>query len=85
MRVVGVRLEGGDRITRSADRRSFAFTFVNYGAVDGPDFTTACAPTITVSHPRVSTRPLGAQHVYLGADKSNPAAVPFTVHRTAAT
>jgi hypothetical protein len=82
MHLQRVRLEKGDRVVLSHDRRTIVFAFANHGAVDGVNFTTACASTLTVSRLHVGRHRLAPAHVYLGSTKQHPAAVPFTLHRT---
>jgi hypothetical protein len=79
-----VRLEKGDRVALSHNRRTLAFSFANRGYIDGVNFHTYCAARLTVSHLLVGGSRLGAADVYLGATKVHPAAVPFAVHRVAA-
>jgi hypothetical protein len=82
MRLERVRLEKGDRVILSHNRRTILFRFVNHGAIDGINFHTDCATKLTVSHLRVAGHGLATSHVYLGATKAHPADIPFTVHRT---
>lgn len=81
MRIDPVRLEGRDTLALSANHRILTFTFYNYGHIDGVNFHTDCASTLTVSHLTRGTTALGPSHVYLGAHRLHPAHVPFTVHR----
>jgi hypothetical protein len=83
MRYTPVKLEKGDIVKLSNDRRTLSFSFVNYGRIDGADFHTDCAASLTVSRLHVGDADLSAGHVYLGADERHPAHIPFTVHRTA--
>ena len=76
-----VRLEGRDTVALSANHRVLSFTFYNFGHLDGVNFHTYCASTLTVSHLMRGTSNLGPAHVYLGAHKAHPSAVPFIVHR----
>ena len=81
MRIDPVRLERGDVLRLSPDRRSFVFAFADYGKVDGVNFHTDCAATLAVSRLHVGTAPLPANRVYLGRYEAHPTAVPFTLHR----
>jgi hypothetical protein len=81
MRMEPVKLEYGDVAHLSPDHRDIAFAFSNHGHIDGIDFHTDCARTLTVSHLYADVRRLSANRVYLGATKVNPAHVPFVVHR----
>src|SRR4051812_8735704 len=85
MKIDRGRLERGDRVALSNNHRTLVFAFATHGYLDGVNFPTFCAARVTVSHLRVGDHRLGATHVYLGATKAHPAAVPFTVHRAAAT
>ena len=76
--VSSVRLEGHDSRTVSADHHTIAFRFENHGAIDGLNFRTRCAPSITftfVSDGKV----LPASKVTIGHDGVNPASDPFTI------
>src|ERR1700689_3353773 len=44
-----VQLEKSDTFSVSADKHAITFLFKNYGAIDGLDFFTHCAPSITFS------------------------------------
>ena len=81
MRIDPVMLERGDVARLSANHRSLIFAFANYGHIDGVNFHTDCAPSITVSNLNVGNAPLTPDRVYLGATKAHPAHIPFTVHR----
>jgi len=76
-----VRLEGRDAAWLSADRRTLGFRFYDYGHIDGVDFVTACATSLTVAGLRIDGRPLPADRVYLGRYRQHPAQVPFTLTR----
>jgi hypothetical protein len=78
-----VKFERRDKVWLSADHKSLYFRFVNHGWVDGINFRTACATTLTVSSLKVGTTALPASRVYLGRHRAHPAAVPFTVSRKA--
>ncbi|HTZ43367.1 MAG TPA: hypothetical protein VMB79_05845 [Jatrophihabitans sp.] len=81
MRIDPVRLEGHDTVRLSADHKTLAFAFADYGHIDGVDVHTDCASTLVVSHLHVGTAELPAGRVYLGALERHPAAVPFVLHR----
>ncbi|MGN6606912.1 MAG: hypothetical protein ACTHMS_07875 [Jatrophihabitans sp.] len=81
MRLDPVRLERGDVVRLSADRRTLSFAFVDYGHIDGVDFHTDCAASLRVGRLHVGNANLPAWRVYLGSKERHPAAVPFTVHR----
>lgn len=81
MRIEPVKLERGDVLTLSANHRSIVFSFADYGHIDGVNFHTDCAASITVSHLNLGSARLPATRVYLGETKAHPARIPFTVHR----
>jgi hypothetical protein len=81
MRMEPVKLEKGDVARLSADHRTLYFAFVDYGHIDGVNFHTDCAATITVSHLNAGNVRLPTSRVYLGKYEVHPAAVPFTLHR----
>ena len=83
MRMDPVKLEKGDVARLSAGHRTLYFAFVDYGHIDGVNFHTDCAKTITVSHLNAGNVRLPANRVYLGKYEVHPAAVPFTLHREA--
>ena len=76
-----VRLEAKDQVWLSADHKTLHFRLNDHGWIDGADFRTACATTLTVSHLKTGTSALPADRVYLGHSKVHPAHTPFTVHR----
>lgn len=83
-RFVGVnriRKEKQDKVWLSGDRKTLYFRFVNHGKIDGVNFRTACATSVTVNDLTVGAKALPVARVYLGKDRSHPAAVPFTVYR----
>lgn len=75
------RLEAGDVVRLSADRKAIVFAFVDDGHVDGLDFTTDCATRVEVSHLNVGDTALPASRVYLGGHRVHPSRVPFTIAR----
>ncbi|MEO7286969.1 MAG: hypothetical protein ABI140_08625, partial [Jatrophihabitantaceae bacterium] len=81
MRIDPVRLEAGDVARLSADHRSLIFAFANHGHIDGVNFHTDCALSLTVSHLNVGRSALTPDRVYLGITRAHPARIPFTVHR----
>ncbi len=81
MRIDPVKLEKGDIAKLSANHRTLVFVFSNYGYLDGVNFHTDCASTLTVKNLHVGSSKLDRDHVYLGATKAHPKSVPFTVHR----
>jgi hypothetical protein len=83
MRIDPVRLEKGDVMTLSGNHRTLTFAFADYGRIDGVDFHTDCAASLRVDRLHVGNANLTRDRVYLGARKTHPSAVPFTVHRRA--
>lgn len=61
---------------------SVSFTFKNYGQVDGVTVVAACATTVTVAG-QVDGQPIGAASVFVGANATNPSAVPVVLARGA--
>ena len=84
MRIDPVELEKGDVVTLSSSHRTLTYSFVNYGRIDGVNFHTDCASTLTVSRLHQGDRNLPLDRVYLGEYRSHPKHIPFTVHRRAA-
>lgn len=81
MRIDPVKLEKGDKVVLSKDKRTILFVFANHGYIDGVNFHTDCATSLTVSRLHVGSHNLSTKQVYLGYHKQHPAHVPFTVHR----
>jgi len=78
--VSSVRLEGHDSRTVSADHHTITFRFENHGAIDGLNFRTHCAPSISFSFTS-DGNVLAASKVTIGRAGTNPATDPFTVSR----
>jgi hypothetical protein len=77
-----VKLEGRDTIALSADRRVIAYRLINYGHVDGFNFRTACATSLTFYGAAAGTR-LPTTRIWIGHGNRHPLQNPFTVHRVA--
>jgi hypothetical protein len=78
---IGRHLENaGEGIVYPSTAGVVGFRFVNYGGVDGLDFVTRCASTVSV-RVKVDGTTVAADHVYVGADGHHPDAVPTTVGR----
>jgi hypothetical protein len=58
-----------------------AYKFNNYGGVDGIDFRTHCAPSITFEL-KADGQELQTFQVHLGEYGLHPTSVPFTVQRS---
>lgn len=82
MRSVSSRTESGDRVLRSADRRTVSFVFTNYGGVDGLDFAPGCSQDITLKL-AIGGAKADPVTIRLGGTQENPASNPFTISRTA--
>jgi hypothetical protein len=78
-----IKFEKRDKVWLSADHKTLYFRFVNHGWIDGINFRTACATSLTVSDLKVGKTALPTSRVYLGRHRAHPAAVPFTVNRKA--
>lgn len=83
MAVIGVRNEARDTVWRSADRRTTAFKLVNYGGVDGIDFTPRCSEKVTFTL-TVNGRAIDPLKIHLGDTDAHPAAATFTISRVPA-
>lgn len=75
-----VSLEKGDTVTLSADRKTLTYRFVDFGRVDGLDFTTACARRVSFAG-RLDGWLLPTSRVWLGAAGRHPLQDPFAVIR----
>jgi hypothetical protein len=78
-----VKLEKEDKVSLSSDKLTITFSVVNHGLIDGFDFKTACADSLTVSDLKIGSKVQPTSRVYLGRHRVHPAGVPFTVHRRA--
>lgn len=76
------RLEKGDVVALSKDRKTLSFAFGDYGHIDGVNFTTDHATKITVSRLHIGDDGQNASEVYLGAGSAHPSSIPFTITRT---
>jgi hypothetical protein len=79
--VQAIALEKNDSLNVGAGGHSVTFRFENYGHIDGLDFHTRCAPSITFGFARADHR-LPADRVFVGDHKTNPARDPFRITRT---
>jgi len=75
-----VRLEKSDQFQVSSDKHSLTFLFKNYGGIDGVNFHTHCAPSITFAFQSdgTTTKP---SHIVIGRNNHHPRNNPFTVTR----
>ena len=79
--VSGVRLEGGDSFTLSADKLTLTYRFLNYGNIDGLNFRTACATTLRIKG-SMSGEKLPLTRIWIGRAGVHPLSNPFTIGRT---
>ena len=78
--VNGVLLEKNDHFTLSADKLSLSYRFVNYGRIDGLNFRTACASSVTFLG-KVAGHDLGVRRIWIGHHRRHPLKNPFTISR----
>ena len=81
-RPVGAEGTFGDVVL--ANGSSAAFTFANYGGVDGVAISAPCATTVTVNG-TIDGQPIASTQIFLGANGVNPAVVPAVLTKTSAT
>lgn len=75
-----VRLEKGDYVRLSKDRKTVVFRFVNRGYLDGFDFTANCS-TVVRAHVGVAGRVAPTGLIKLGAKRAHPTSNPFVIKR----
>jgi|tagenome__1003787_1003787.scaffolds.fasta_scaffold20973101_2 hypothetical protein len=75
-----VRLEKGDRFTVSPDKHTVTFFFKNYGWIDGLDFHTGCAPSLSFGF-QSDGKTSPASRIVIGRHATHPASNPFVVNR----
>jgi len=75
-----VRDERNDEVKVSDNGRALSFRLVNYGWVDGFDFTTSCTPALGVGL-QADGATVQPRFVHLGDNKVNPKSDPFRIHR----
>jgi len=83
LRSIRFRTEPGDTLVRSADGRSAAFRFTNYGGVDGIDFAAGCSQDV-IFRLAIGGAKADPVLIRLGSEQQNPASNPFTITRTPA-
>ena len=75
-----VQLEKSDSLKVSSDKHVITFLFKNYGLIDGVDFFTHCAPSITFSFQSDgSTSP--PSKIDIGHNSVHPPTDPFLIAR----
>jgi hypothetical protein len=78
--VRGYRLETGDGITLSADKKTLTYRFANHGRVDGLDFRTACASRLWFKGSMAGAKlPVG--RIWIGRAGHHPLQNPFVILR----
>ena len=79
-KVHAVHLEKSDQFSVASDGHTISFVFKNYGYIDGVDFRTHCAPSISFAFQSDgTTAPPGK--VIIGSHSSHPRNDPFTINR----
>ena len=72
--------ERNDIVRVGPEGHTLYFRFVNYGHIDGVDFTTHCAPALNVNL-KGDGQELQTSEVRIGHDDTNPTSVPFVIQR----
>ena len=75
-----VQLERSDQFQVSRDGHDITFLFRNFGHIDGLDFYTHCAPSITFAY-QSDGRTSPPDNIVIGHNSASPANDPFTIHR----
>jgi hypothetical protein len=76
------RLEKGDTITLSADKKTLTYKFYNYGKIDGVDFKTACAQRLSIAA-AINGHKLAPSRIWLGRHGRHPLENRFVVVKIA--
>lgn len=79
-----VQLEKNDQFSVSSDHHSITFLFKNYGHIDGLNFHTRCAPSISFSFQSDGSEAPPSK-IVIGHSGVHPPTDPFTISRVAAT
>ena len=77
-----VHLEKNDVFQVSSDKHTISFLFKNYGGIDGLNFFTHCAPSITFSYQSDGAES-PASRIIIGNNSVRPPTDPFLITRTA--
>jgi hypothetical protein len=75
-----VKLEKNDVVTLSADGKTITYRLVNYGAIDGFDFTTKCARQVSFAG-RMNGVRLATWRIRVGHWDRHPLENPFAIRR----
>ena len=78
--VVRVKDETGDKVKVGPKGHTLSFRFVDYGGVDGVNFTTTCTPGLRVSL-KADRSVIQTQFIHLGDQKVHPGTNPFRIRR----
>ena len=78
--VVRVKDEKDDVVRVGPQDHTLYFRFVNFGGVDGVDFTTTCTPGLRVDL-KTDASSMQTKFVHLGDKKVNPGSDPFRIRR----
>lgn len=78
--VVKVKDEKGDVVKVGPKDHSLRFRFVDYGGVDGVNFTTTCTPGLRVNL-KADRSTIQTQYIHLGDQKVHPGSNPFRIRR----
>ena len=78
--VTRVKDEKDDIVKVGPKGHGLRFRFVDYGGVDGVDFTTTCTPGLQVSL-KADRTTIQPQYVHLGDKKVSPGSDPFRIRR----
>ena len=79
-----VHLEKSDQFSVSGDKHVITFNFKNYGFIDGLNFYTHCATSITVSYQSDGSQSPPSK-IVIGRNSVSPPTNPFMVTRTSPT
>ena len=79
-----VHLEKSDQFQVSSDKHTISFLFKNYGFIDGVNFHTRCAPSISVAFQSDGTTAPPSK-VDIGHTSAHPPTDPFVISRVAPT
>jgi len=75
-----VQLEKNDQFQVSPDGHNITFLFNNHGGIDGLNFYTHCAPSITFSY-QSDGKTSPPNNIVIGQHSSRPSNDPFTISR----
>ena len=75
-----VRLENNDKFVVSNDKHSITFLFHNRGYIDGINFRTACAPSISFGF-QSDGKTSPVSRIVIGKDSTHPTSNPFVISR----